>query len=147
MMTLIIMRLFHYAECHCAECRDLFIIVLNVVMLRVVQLNVVMLRVDQLNVVKLRVVQLNVVMLRVNQLNVIMLRVVQLNVVTQSVVVPFYPMGSKLACKSISQPQGWSLKVSSSLACFITNIDQGGCKKRSSLLHFSKSCCCKTFCC
>jgi hypothetical protein len=50
-MTLSIMKLCHYAECHCAECRDLFIGMLNVVMLSVVRLNVVMLSVVRLNVV------------------------------------------------------------------------------------------------
>ncbi len=37
--------LYHNAECHYAECRDLFITTLNVFMLSVVKLNVVMLSV------------------------------------------------------------------------------------------------------
>ncbi len=32
----------NYAQCHCADCRILFIIKLNVIMLSVVMLNVVM---------------------------------------------------------------------------------------------------------
>ncbi len=37
------MKLCQYAECHCAERRDLFIGLLNVVVLIVVRLNVIML--------------------------------------------------------------------------------------------------------
>ncbi len=50
-MTLSIMKLFHYTECHCAECRDLLIGMLNVVMLSVVRLNIVRLNVIMLTVV------------------------------------------------------------------------------------------------
>jgi hypothetical protein len=40
-MTLIITRVFHYAECHYVECRILFIIMLNVIMLSVIMLSAV----------------------------------------------------------------------------------------------------------
>ncbi len=46
----------HYAELHNAECRVLFIVMLNVIMLSVIMLNVVMLSVVMLNVVILSVV-------------------------------------------------------------------------------------------
>jgi hypothetical protein len=46
----------HYAERHIAECRVLFIVMLNVIMLIVVMLNVVMPSVAMLNVVMLSVV-------------------------------------------------------------------------------------------
>jgi hypothetical protein len=36
LMTLSITKLYHYAECHCAECRDFLIGMLNVVRLSVV---------------------------------------------------------------------------------------------------------------
>ncbi len=39
------MTLCHYAEWRCAECRDLFIVMLNVIMLSVDMLNVIMLSV------------------------------------------------------------------------------------------------------
>jgi hypothetical protein len=55
-MTLSITKLYHYAECYCAECYDLFICMLNVVLLSVVRLNVVMMSVVRLNVVMLSVV-------------------------------------------------------------------------------------------
>jgi hypothetical protein len=43
-MTLSKTMIFHYAECcHYAECRVLFIIMLNVIMLNVVMLSVIML--------------------------------------------------------------------------------------------------------
>jgi hypothetical protein len=73
--TLSIMKLCHYAEWHCAECRDLYIAMLNVVMLSVIRLNVVMLSVIRLNVVMLSVLRLNVFMLSVIRLNVVMLSV------------------------------------------------------------------------
>jgi hypothetical protein len=41
----------HYAEFYCAECRNLFIVMLNVVLLSVVMLNVIMLSVVMLSVV------------------------------------------------------------------------------------------------
>ncbi len=44
-MTLSMMKLCHYPEFHCAECRNLFIGMLNVIMLSVVRLNVFMLSV------------------------------------------------------------------------------------------------------
>jgi hypothetical protein len=50
-MTLSITTLCHYAEYHCAECRDLFIVMLNVIMLSVVMLRVIMLNVIMLSVV------------------------------------------------------------------------------------------------
>ncbi len=50
-MTLSITKLCHYAEYHCAECRGLFIGMLNVIMLSVVMLSVVMLSVVMLGVV------------------------------------------------------------------------------------------------
>jgi len=50
------MKLCHYAECHSAECLDLFIGMLNVIMLSAIRLNVVMLSVIRLNVVMLSVV-------------------------------------------------------------------------------------------
>ncbi len=43
-------------RCHCAECRDLFIGLLSVIMLSVVMLNLVMLNIFMLNVVMLSVV-------------------------------------------------------------------------------------------
>ncbi len=42
--------------CHCAECRDLFIVMPGVVMLSVIMMNVVMLSVIMMNVVMLSVV-------------------------------------------------------------------------------------------
>jgi hypothetical protein len=59
-MTLSVMRLCHYAERHCAECRDLFIGMLNVILLNVVLLSVIMLCVILLSVVKLNVIILSV---------------------------------------------------------------------------------------
>jgi hypothetical protein len=56
---------FHYAECHCAECRDLFIVMRSVIMLIVVMLSVVMLSVVMLRVFMLCVVMLSVIMLSV----------------------------------------------------------------------------------
>jgi hypothetical protein len=51
----------HFTEyCH-AECRDLFIVMLNVIMLSVLMLSVVMLNVVMLSVVMLSVIMLNVV--------------------------------------------------------------------------------------
>ncbi len=44
-MTLNITMLCHYAEFCCAECHDLFIDMLNIIILSVVMLNVVMLSV------------------------------------------------------------------------------------------------------
>jgi hypothetical protein len=40
-----------YAECHCAECRNLFVVMLNVIMVRAIMLRVVMLNVIVLSVV------------------------------------------------------------------------------------------------
>jgi hypothetical protein len=40
-VTLSIMKLCHYTDCHCAKCRNLFIGMLNVIRLNVVRLNVV----------------------------------------------------------------------------------------------------------
>ncbi len=45
------MKLCHYAEYHCADCRDLFIGMPNVVMLSVIMLSVVRLNVVMLSVV------------------------------------------------------------------------------------------------
>jgi hypothetical protein len=64
-----------YIECHYAKCRDLFIVMHNVVLLSVVMLCVIM-----LNVVMLSVVMLSAIMLSVVMLSVIMLSVVVLNV-------------------------------------------------------------------
>ncbi len=50
-MTLTIMKLCRYAECHCADYRNLFIGMLSVVRLSVIMLSVVMLNVVMLNVV------------------------------------------------------------------------------------------------
>ncbi len=50
-MTLSITKLCPYAECYCAECRDLFIVMLSVIMLSVVVLSVAMLNVVMLSVV------------------------------------------------------------------------------------------------
>ncbi len=44
-MTLSITKLCYYADSHCAECRNLFIGMLNVVMLSVIRLNVFILSV------------------------------------------------------------------------------------------------------
>ncbi len=49
-MTLSITKLCHYAEYHCAECRDLFIGMLNVFIITVIRLNVIMLSVVGLKV-------------------------------------------------------------------------------------------------
>ncbi len=43
--TLSKMTLFNYAECCCAECRDLFIVILNVIVPSVIMLNVLRLSV------------------------------------------------------------------------------------------------------
>ncbi len=51
----------YYADYHYAECRILFTVMLNVVMLNVVMLNVVMLSVIILNVVMLIAILVNVV--------------------------------------------------------------------------------------
>ncbi len=40
-VTLRITMLYHYVECHCAECRVLFIILVNVIMLNVIMPSVV----------------------------------------------------------------------------------------------------------
>ncbi len=45
------MSLCHYAEYRCAECRDLFTVMLNVIKLSVILLNVIMLSVIMLSVV------------------------------------------------------------------------------------------------
>ncbi len=50
-MTLSITKLFHYAECHCAECRDLFIGMLNAIMLSVNMLSIIRVNVVRLSVV------------------------------------------------------------------------------------------------
>ncbi len=50
------MTLSYYAEYRCADCRDLFIVMLNVIMLSVIMLSVVMLSVVILSVVMLSVV-------------------------------------------------------------------------------------------
>ncbi len=55
-MTLSIMKLCRYVECHCAKYLDLFIGMLNVAMLSVTMLSVAMLGVVRLNVVMLSVV-------------------------------------------------------------------------------------------
>ncbi len=80
MLTIMLIMLLLWSLCwlSIAERRDLFIVVLSVVLLNVVMLNVVMLNVIMLNVVKLSVIMLNVVIL-----NFIMLSVVILNVVAQ----------------------------------------------------------------
>ncbi len=44
-MPLSIMTLCHYAECDCAECRDVFIVMLSIIMSSIVMLNVIMLSV------------------------------------------------------------------------------------------------------
>jgi hypothetical protein len=71
-----------YTELHYAECRDFFIVLLNMVMLSVVMLNVIMLSVFMLNVIMLSVFMLNVIMLSVVLLNVIILNVIMLSVVS-----------------------------------------------------------------
>jgi len=63
-MTLGITIICYNAECHYAECLDIFIVMLNVIMLSVVILNVIMLSVVMMNVVILSVVMLNVVVPR-----------------------------------------------------------------------------------
>ncbi len=52
-MTLSIKTHCHHAECCCAECRDLFFVMLSVVMVNVVMLSVVMVNVIMLSVVML----------------------------------------------------------------------------------------------
>ncbi len=73
---------YHYVECSFAKCRDLFIVLLNVIVPSVIMLNVIM-----LSLIMPRVIMLNVVMLNVVMLNVIMQNVVMQNVVVQNVVV------------------------------------------------------------
>ncbi len=95
-MTLSITTHFRYVECHCAECRNLFIVMPNVIMLSVVMMSVAMLTVIMLTVIMLTVIMLTFVMLTVVLLNVIMLtavmlNVIILNVVMLSVVAPFKP--------------------------------------------------------
>ncbi len=55
-MTLSITTICHCAECRYLNCRDLYIVMLNVNMLSVVMLNVNMLSVVKLNAVMLSVV-------------------------------------------------------------------------------------------
>jgi hypothetical protein len=50
-MKLSITTLCHYAECVCAQCHILFIVMLNVIMLSVIMLSVIMLHVAMLRVV------------------------------------------------------------------------------------------------
>ncbi len=59
-MTLSIMKLCHYAECHCAEGCDLFFGMINVIILSVIRLNVI-----RLNVIRLNVIRMNVIMVSV----------------------------------------------------------------------------------
>jgi len=58
-VTLSIMKLCHYVECHCAKCRNLFIGMLNVVKMSLIIPNVVMLSVVTPNKVKQITVLLN----------------------------------------------------------------------------------------
>ncbi len=69
-MTVSITMLSHNSECHYAECRILFNIMLNVVMLSVILLNIDMLSVFMLNIDMLSVVMLNIDMLSVVMLSV-----------------------------------------------------------------------------
>ncbi len=57
-------------ECHYAECRVSFVVMLNGIMPSVVMLSVVLLNVVMLNVIMLSVILLNVIMLSVVMLNV-----------------------------------------------------------------------------
>jgi hypothetical protein len=87
-----------------AECRNLFIVMLNVVMLNVIMLNVIMLNVIMLKVIMLNVIVLNVIMLKVIMLNVIVLNVVRLSVVAPTeMVYKFYTQGvyliKRFCCK------------------------------------------------
>ena len=72
-----------------AECRILYTIMLNVILLSIIMLNVVLLSVIMLNVVLLNVIMLNVILMNVIMLNVIMLNVVMLIVAMLSVATPF----------------------------------------------------------
>ncbi len=71
----------HYDHCHCAECHNLFIVMLNVIMLSDIMLNVITLSDVMLSVVILSDVMLNVFMLSDVMLNVVMLSDVMLIVV------------------------------------------------------------------
>jgi hypothetical protein len=57
-MTLSITTLNRYGECHSAECRVLFIVMLNVIILNVFMLNVIILNVFMLNFIMLNIVGL-----------------------------------------------------------------------------------------
>ncbi len=72
-MTLSITTFCHHAEylCHYAECRDLFSIMLNPIILSVVMLNVNVQSVVMLNVNMQSIVMLNAIMLVVIMLNVV----------------------------------------------------------------------------
>ncbi len=79
---------------NCAECRVLFIIILNVIMLSVIMLSVIMLSVIMpsiimLSAIMLSAVMLSIVMLYVVMLSAVMLCVVMLSVIMLSVAAPF----------------------------------------------------------
>ena len=55
----------HKTPYHCAECRILFIVMVNVVMVNVVMVNVIMVNVIMVNVIMVNVIMMNVVMVTV----------------------------------------------------------------------------------
>jgi hypothetical protein len=68
----------------CAECRHLFIVMLNVIMPCVSTLDVIMLSVSILVVITLNIYIMNVIMLNAIMLNVIMQNIIMLNVIKLS---------------------------------------------------------------